>query len=65
MHVLDKVRLRDLAQELFDKGVTQYEIYKVVKEKWLEKCIYCDRVYLSPIDKKEDICEQCEQDALN
>jgi hypothetical protein len=30
----------------------------------IEKCIYCDKVYLSPIDKKEDICEQCEQEAL-
>ena len=30
----------------------------------IEKCIYCDRVYLSPIDKKEDICEQCEEESL-
>ena len=30
----------------------------------IEKCIYCDKVYLSTIDKKYDICEQCENEAL-
>jgi hypothetical protein len=29
-----------------------------------EKCVYCDKVYLSPIDKYEDICPNCEEISL-
>lgn len=29
-----------------------------------EKCLFCDKIYKSTIDKKFDICPNCEESAL-